>query len=201
MTSVGDRIKEVRKSLKLTQTQFAQELAISQTHISKIEKGTEHPSSTLVRLISVIYNIDESWLKTGAGSPTPGWSIDTIDGLWSKYNYIRAAFEKGLKQSSQEDLYSMVQAFSFLSEMLLSKKLSADNLTLYLNSVCSAMDMMEKLIAAVSADKILLPSATDVNGWLNFKSYCTESLMQINLSVKSAVNVYLEKYGEEMKLR
>ena len=65
MADVGSRILEVRKARQLTQSQFAEELAISQTHVSKIEKGVENPSPTLIRLISVKYNVDEEWLYFG----------------------------------------------------------------------------------------------------------------------------------------
>ena len=51
METIGERIKFVRKSNNRTQVQFARELGISQTHISKIEKGVEHPSEMLLLFI------------------------------------------------------------------------------------------------------------------------------------------------------
>ena len=37
-------------------------------------------------------------------------------------------------------------------------------------------------------------------GWVSVKNSCAKSLENINQFVKSAVNIFLEKYGEEMKL-
>ena len=61
--TLGERIKYVRKSNKLNQTQFAKILGISQTHVSKIEKGVENPSETLLRFIAYMFAVDLGWLK------------------------------------------------------------------------------------------------------------------------------------------
>lgn len=44
MSSINNRIKEIRKNNNLNQKQFAQILGISQTHISKIESNKDMPS-------------------------------------------------------------------------------------------------------------------------------------------------------------
>ena len=43
MESIGERIKIVRKDNKKNQKDFAEELGISQSHISNIEKGADKP--------------------------------------------------------------------------------------------------------------------------------------------------------------
>ena len=67
METIGERIKFVRKSNNRTQVQFARELGISQTHISKIEKGVEHPSEMLQLFICSMYGCSIEWLKSGIG--------------------------------------------------------------------------------------------------------------------------------------
>lgn len=67
METIGERIKFVRKSNNRTQVQFARELGISQTHISKIEKGVEHPSEMLLLFICSMYGCSIEWLKSGIG--------------------------------------------------------------------------------------------------------------------------------------
>ena len=67
--SIGDRFKEIRKMLEFNQRKFASELGISQTHISSIELGKDQPSSSLIRLVCMQYNLNEDWLVTGVGTP------------------------------------------------------------------------------------------------------------------------------------
>lgn len=71
MDSIGSRVLEVRKNAKLSQIVFAKQIGISQTHVSKIEKGVEHPSQTLIKYISYRYNVNEKWLTTGKGTMHP----------------------------------------------------------------------------------------------------------------------------------
>lgn len=64
---IGSRIKEIRNYLECTQNLFANRLGISRSHISNIENGKENPSSSLVRLISAMFHINEDWIWTGEG--------------------------------------------------------------------------------------------------------------------------------------
>lgn len=67
--TLGERLKYVRKTNKLSQVDFAKPLGISQTHVSKIEKDVERPSETLLILISYLFGINITWLKEGTGLP------------------------------------------------------------------------------------------------------------------------------------
>lgn len=64
---IGERIREARKALKLTQEQFAAPLAITRGYIASIENGLQEPSESLLRLISHVWGISIAWLKTGQG--------------------------------------------------------------------------------------------------------------------------------------
>lgn len=66
--SIGERIKNARKSLKLTQAAFSKKLCIGMTSISKIESGVNNPSDQTITLICNEFNISETWLRTGEGS-------------------------------------------------------------------------------------------------------------------------------------
>lgn len=65
--SIGDRIRKVRKALNLTQRKLAEQLGISQQHISHIEKGTKEASEMLIKYFCLLYNTSEEWLTTGEG--------------------------------------------------------------------------------------------------------------------------------------
>lgn len=65
--NIGSRVKEIRKRLNLTQAKFGKQLGVTHSHISKLETSTEMPSDTLLRLISLEFGINESWLRDGEG--------------------------------------------------------------------------------------------------------------------------------------
>lgn len=62
MEYVGTRIKQVRESNALTQVEFSKAICISQPHLSKIEHGEERPSKSVIKLICLLFNVEESWL-------------------------------------------------------------------------------------------------------------------------------------------
>ncbi|MCM3006712.1 helix-turn-helix domain-containing protein [Priestia koreensis] len=65
MHSIGDRIKEFRKSLSMNQKQFAIEIDISQGTLSDIERGIFKPSIETVISISNKFNVSTDWLLKG----------------------------------------------------------------------------------------------------------------------------------------
>ena len=129
----------------------------------------------------------------------PEWDITTDKGAIIKYNVLRVSFEKMLLAATGDDLVCMVQAFCYLVGTLGARKLDSQETTAYRRALCSILDDLENLTVMVSADTVL-PSKTDAMGWVDFKNSCSAAANRINQSVKDAVNVYLEKYGEEMKL-
>lgn len=67
MGTAGDRIKEIRKSKKMTQKEFAASLGIVQGFLCSIEKGRKVPSSTLIIALQNLYEINSQWLESGVG--------------------------------------------------------------------------------------------------------------------------------------
>ena len=68
MTSINERVKEVRKNLHLSQEELGNRIGLSKSGISNIEKGTRNVTAKHVKLIATIFGIDELWLKTGVKS-------------------------------------------------------------------------------------------------------------------------------------
>lgn len=62
-----ERFKEVRNALNIKQGDFAKELAISQGHASDIENGRKTVSDRAIEIISLKYNVNADWLRTGEG--------------------------------------------------------------------------------------------------------------------------------------
>lgn len=64
---MNERIKALRKELKLTQQEFADKLKIARGNIGAYEVGKNAPSDAVVSLICKTFNVSEEWLRSGAG--------------------------------------------------------------------------------------------------------------------------------------
>lgn len=62
-----ERLKQIRKTLKLNQTNFAKYLSLTQTAYSMIESGVNPLSDRHIKLIHAAFNVNEHWLRTGEG--------------------------------------------------------------------------------------------------------------------------------------
>lgn len=63
------RINEIIKHFKLTKTEFAKRLGISQPFVSRICSGESTPSDRTITDICREFGCDEVWLRTGEGEP------------------------------------------------------------------------------------------------------------------------------------
>lgn len=62
-----ERITELRKALKLTQTEFGNRLGVGKTAISQIEHGINNITEQMIKSICREYRVNENWLRTGEG--------------------------------------------------------------------------------------------------------------------------------------
>lgn len=64
---MGERIRELRKALGLTQKEFADRIGIKPTSIANYENGRNDPIDAVVSLICREFGVSEAWLRTGEG--------------------------------------------------------------------------------------------------------------------------------------
>ncbi len=64
-----DRIKELRKHLKFSQKDFGAFLGVSLSAVQKWESGENTPADSVIKLMCQKTNVNEIWLRTGAGEP------------------------------------------------------------------------------------------------------------------------------------
>ena len=86
-----DRIKKLRKSLDMTQQEFADRIGVKRNTIGQYEIGRNEPIDTVINLICREFGVSEEWLRTGNGemfSPAP---TDVLDQLAQKYKLSNAA--------------------------------------------------------------------------------------------------------------
>jgi len=114
----GKALREARKSLGLTQGEFANPLSITGGYVSDIEKGKAIPSESVIREISEVYRINRLKLETGEG---PMFLI----GANAKYfheegGYIAAVADmmRAMDEDTQKDIFLSVQKEKLLRELL-----------------------------------------------------------------------------------
>lgn len=68
MTTINERVNQVRKQNGLTQQKFAEILGVSQSHLSGVETRRDNPSVPVLKLIATKFGVNEHWLLTGEDS-------------------------------------------------------------------------------------------------------------------------------------
>ncbi|WP_276951949.1 helix-turn-helix domain-containing protein [Acetatifactor muris] len=64
---MNERIKALREALDLSQEAFGKEIGLVKSSISNIENGSRSVTEKHIKLISTCFNVNENWLRTGAG--------------------------------------------------------------------------------------------------------------------------------------
>ena len=67
MSTIGERMKEVRKAKGYTQQKFADELGLKQNTIATYEMNKTAPSDRTISDICQKFRVSEKWLRTGEG--------------------------------------------------------------------------------------------------------------------------------------
>lgn len=67
MSDINDRIKELRKDLGLSQTEFGKRIGVSLSVIHNLETKITEPKPLLIEQIIKTYAVDQKWLETGEG--------------------------------------------------------------------------------------------------------------------------------------
>lgn len=66
-----ERIKSLRRNLKMTQQEFADRLHIKRGAVANYEVGRNVPADSVIALICKEFGVSEMWLRTGEGKPYP----------------------------------------------------------------------------------------------------------------------------------
>ena len=117
MSSLNERIKKLRKTLDLTQQEFADKLCIKRNTVATYETGKSNPSDAAVVLICKTFNVSETWLRTGDGE---------MFLQQTEEDQIAAAVERLITGESSEFKKRLVLALSTLKDehwLLLEQKL------------------------------------------------------------------------------
>ena len=102
---IGNRIKNRRKELNITQTQIQEQTSISSGNLSCIENGKYLPSATALIELSNILDCSIDWILTGNSSISKNSSISDI----GEDDYKLLELFHGMSEDDQEDMMMMIQ--------------------------------------------------------------------------------------------
>lgn len=109
MTILNERIKKLRKSLELTQQEFAEKIGTNRNNIAGYETGKRSPSEAVISLICREFNVSETWLRTGEGGDEAMFLTKTRD------EEIAAFMNELLAAESADFRLRLVTALSHLT--------------------------------------------------------------------------------------
>mgnify|MGYP002509721901 FL=1 len=196
-----ERFKEVRKVLKQTQKQYAEELGISQAHLSGVENGKDNPSMPLIKLVCLKYGVSEEWLVDEKGSmfiKDNGFDTVTDEGLKAKYQTMQDFLEKMIAEQTGKNLKNIVQAYSHFVSLVTMPGLTDENQKNYLEALCGINNVLEQ----ITYNSYMLKSVSDSNykALLQHKTKVDTGINKIDEDIKKALSCYLVQYGKDMIL-
>lgn len=80
-----DRIRTLRKTLKISQNEFGKKLGVSNTAISKLENGENSITEQMIKSICREFNVNYLWLTEGEGEMFSDFPETILDELKSEY--------------------------------------------------------------------------------------------------------------------
>lgn len=98
---MNERIKKIRKTLGITQQEFANRLNIKRGAIANYEIGRNEPIDAVVSLICREFSINEEWLRYGTGDMFKSLPLE---------NEVAAAISNVLEDMNCENsIYTLVK--------------------------------------------------------------------------------------------
>lgn len=105
---MNNRIKKVRKSLDLTQQEFADKIGSKRNTVATYELGRTAPSAAVVSLICKTFNVSEQWLRTGEG--------EMFNQPQSRKDEIQHMVERMMEGRKSEFKYRLISVLNRLDE-------------------------------------------------------------------------------------
>jgi transcriptional regulator with XRE-family HTH domain len=102
---IRERIKTLRKSLGISQSELARRLGVTSSSISLIESGKNAVTETMLKSICFILNVNDKWLRGGSGEMFLD-KTDREDELLQKFRKLSPLAQNWLIERAEEMLKS-----------------------------------------------------------------------------------------------
>jgi len=100
--TISDRIKRLRKSLGMSQVEFAKAIYISNGYIAELECGHRRVNDRIVHLISLTFGVNEKWLKAGEGEMFYKTPAEKLQRMVSIFNELPPRFQDYVMQQVEQ---------------------------------------------------------------------------------------------------
>ena len=84
-----NRVREVRKHFKLSQTAFGEKLGVSRDVISNVEQNRVNENNLFIEHLCSVFGVSERWLRTGEGEMLQQDSQSVLDRMADEYSLTR----------------------------------------------------------------------------------------------------------------
>jgi transcriptional regulator with XRE-family HTH domain len=87
--TVNERVRQLRQTLGMTQTDFSKAIYVSNGYTAEIENGHRVANDRIIRLVCLTFGASEQWLKTGEGEmfkASPEEQKERVLSLFDKLN-------------------------------------------------------------------------------------------------------------------
>ena len=64
---MNERLKMLRKELRMSQDVFAEKIGLTKNYISLVENGNRNLSEQSFKVLCSMFHVNEEWLRTGEG--------------------------------------------------------------------------------------------------------------------------------------
>lgn len=127
LAGIGNRLKSIRKQLKMRQVDFASILNVTVVTLSDIETGKKRPGSEIMYILSELYRVNLAYLLHGEGdmyrpaADTKGITVE--DGIFGDYTDDVKEMLWYMQNSrlARSAIITMAKEYFYRSEDLLKK--------------------------------------------------------------------------------
>ena len=123
---MNERLKDLRKTLNLSQDAFGERIGMSGGAISLLEKGKRNVTEQVVKSICREYSVDYMWLTTGDGEmfvESDDDFMEKIDRIMAGENDARKNMIKTLLNASDADIEALDNLIDYYIELRGNKEI------------------------------------------------------------------------------
>jgi transcriptional regulator with XRE-family HTH domain len=100
--TVNERLALARKTLKLTQREFAEEISVATGFVASMEVGDRKVNPRIMKLVSSIFGVNMRWLETGEGDMFYRDTEREIEEIISLYKRLNPFFRQFILRQVRE---------------------------------------------------------------------------------------------------
>ena len=100
--TISNRIRHIRKTLNMSQVEFAKAIYISNGYIAELECEHRRVNDRIIHLISLTFGVNEKWLKTGEGDMFFKAFGEKLQRMVSLFNELPPKFQDYVMQQIEQ---------------------------------------------------------------------------------------------------